>query len=127
MSKANVTIHKCIQDIHDTDGIMKSKVYFSIKIDGKVYDNLSVMISHNFGIDYSTEPLEVHKVEGLNINLNHAEFSDIIEEYYRSLVGSSGSGINFGNGATNIRMRNNTFIKEYKFDINVIDSVSDGW
>ncbi len=127
MSKANITIHKCIQDVHDIGGEMISQVYFSMNVDGKIYNNLCVTVSHNFGIDYSVDPLEVHKVEGLDINLNYGKFSDIIENYYRSLVGSSGSGISFGSGASGIRMRNNTFIKEHKFDVNIVDSVAGGW
>lgn len=132
MSKASVIVHKCIQDIHNVSGndsVVMSKVFFSVSYDGHIYNNLDVTISQNFGIDYSNDPLEVHQVEELDINLDYGKFSDEIENYYRSLVGSSDSSgmINIGSGVNGLRMRDNTFLKEYTFDINVIEPQSSGW
>jgi hypothetical protein len=50
----------------------------------------------------------VSRPHGYDGSLDYAPFRQAVEEYYRSLVGSTGRGIHVA-GGSNIRMRNNTF------------------
>ena len=117
MSKARVTFHKCIQDSQDfgsDDEHMVSRLFFSLEITGRRYDGLYTDIKQTVGSSYETGPIEVSPPRGASYNgpFNHAAFRDAAERYYRSLVGSAGSGIGISSGASNIRMRNNIIPRE---------------
>ena len=69
-------------------------------------------------VNYESGSIEVGRSVGYEGPLNYQAFRDEIETYYRSMVGSGGSGINFSEG-TNIRMRNNQFTQEKIAEIKV--------
>ncbi len=110
MKTAKITFYKCIQDSQDygsDDEHMVSRVFFTFEIGDKKYD-LYANIKQTVGAYYEDGPIEVMSPEAYQGPFPYQCFRDAAEKYYRSLVGSSGRGINI-QGGSNIRMRNNTF------------------
>ena len=127
MGTAKITFYKCIQDSQDygsDDEHMVSRVFFTLQIGDRKFD-LHADIKQAVGSSYEMGPIEVGHPEGYSGPFNYECFRDAAEKYYRSLVGSTGRGINIQGGA-NIRMRNNTFIQEMSVDCEV-DEGSAGW
>lgn len=111
MQKAKVTFHKCIQDSQEygsNDEYMVSRIFFDIEIGEQTHPNLYVDIKQTVGGSFETFSLEVSTPYGYKGPLNYNAFRDAAENDYRSFVGSHGSGIHIGGGASNIRMYNNT-------------------
>lgn len=128
MLKATVTFHKLIQDSQDygsDDEHMVSRAFFTLEIGGRIYSNLSVDIKQPLGSTVESTALEISHPNDYNGPINYAVFRDAVEQYYRSLVGTTGSGIRI-QGGSNIRMQNNTFIKESKASFDV-DKKGVGW
>ena len=129
MPTIQVSFHKCIQDSQDygsDDEHMVSRVFFTLTSGDESHDNLYANVKQIVGSDFESAPLEVGLAEGYEGLLNHREFRQAVEQYYRRLVGRQGSGIRLAGGATNIRMRNNTFIQPWTVEITVDDS-SKAW
>ena len=123
MARARVIFHECIQDSQDygsDDEHMVSRVFFSLEVGGQRYDGLYVDIKQAVGSSYETGPIEVGSPRGAKYRgpFSHQAFSDGVEKYYRSLVGSKGKGIRIS-GATNIRMRNNRFVQPMTIEFEV--------
>ncbi|MBF0227911.1 MAG: hypothetical protein HQK76_20905 [Desulfobacterales bacterium] len=97
---------------------MVSRAFFDLKIGEQTYKDLSVDIKQQVGSNFETSVLEISKPNGYDGPFNHQAFRDAVENYYRKLVGSSGSGIRIS-GASNIQMRNNTFVQEIHVDFSV--------
>ena len=113
MPTATVRFHKCIQDSQDygsNDEHMVSRVFLTLEAGGKVYPNLTVDIKQTVGARFETAPLEVGPPKGYNGSYNYAAFREVVERYYRALVGSQGRGIHIV-GPSDVRMRNNTFVQ----------------
>lgn len=122
MTNAQVIFRRLVQDSQDygsNDEHMVSRAFFDLNIGDKAYQNLSVDIKQQVGSNFETSPLEISQPIGYNGPFNHQAFRDAVEKYYRSLVGSSGSGIRISGGASNIRMRNNTFVQEMHVEFNI--------
>ena len=120
MAKARVTFNRLVQDSQDygsNDEHMVSRVFFTLEIDGTKHE-LYADIKQTVGSSYETGPIEVSKPHGYSGPFRNQEFKRAAEIYYSSLVGSSGSGIRIQGGA-NIRMRNNTFVKQAVFEFEV--------
>lgn len=114
MAKAKVIFQKLIQDSQDygsDDQHMVSRAFFTVEVEGNVSEEAYVDIKQPVGSDFETTPLEVSKPVGYGGPFNYAAFREAAENYYRSLVGSKGSGIHIAGGG-NIRMQNNTFIQQ---------------
>ena len=114
MARAKLFIQQLIQDSQDfgsDDEHMVSRVFFDLEVDGHRHSGLSANIKQTVGTPYETAPLEVSRPAGYEGPFNHAAFQNIVEQYYRSLVGGQGGGIRIGAGSSNIRMRNNRFIQ----------------
>jgi hypothetical protein len=131
MTTAIIRIEKCIQDVQNVSGnadesAMLSQVYFQLEVEDRVSSGLVVQISQPYGCDYASEPIEVGPPQGYNGPFNHEEFSEKVEQYYRSLVGDSGRGISFSGGG-NIRMRNNTFVMSAEFTSEIGQGTEGGW
>ena len=113
MPRATVRFEKVIQDSQDygsDDEHMVSRIFLSLEAEGKVYPNLVIDIKQPVGSSIEDTSLEVSRPQGYDGGLDYTAFRDLVEEYFRSQVGSRGSGIHIA-GPSNIRMRNNTFIK----------------
>src|SRR5882672_7037844 len=109
--KAIVTFTKCIQDSQDygsDDEHMASRIFFDLEVDGQPRLGLHVDVKQVVGSSYETGDIEVGRPVGYRGPFNYIAFRDAVERYFRSLVGSAGSGIRI-TGGSNIRMRNNTF------------------
>lgn len=122
MSKARVTFHTLIQDSQEygsDDEFMVSRVFFTLEIDGKKFENLFADLKQTVGSDFETGSIEVSPPRGYEGRFNHAAFSEGATKYFRSLVGSKGTGVRT-EGSRNIRMQNNIFKKEMaiEFEIN---------
>jgi len=125
---AKLILNKCIQDSQEygsNDEFMVSRVFFDLKIGDKLFQNLYVDIKQIVGSNYESYPLEIGPPNNYSGPLNYSEFRDAIEKYYRGLVGKQGSGIHIA-GAGNIRMQNNTFIKQQVYEFNIEDDKG-GW
>ncbi len=115
MSKAKIIFNKCIQDSQDygsDDEHMVSRVFFNLEIGEETFEGLSANIKQAVGGDYDTGPIEVSQPFGYEGAFNHHAFRDCAEKFYRSCVGSEGTGIRIGKGAQNILMRNNIIEKK---------------
>jgi hypothetical protein len=128
MTKARLIFRKCIQDSHDygsDDEHMISRVFFTLEVEGKRYDGLHADVKQTVGSSYEDGPLEISSPRGARYEgpFNYEAFRAAIEKYYRSLVGSSATGIRIGSGARNIRMRNNIFQRQevVEFEISGAD------
>jgi hypothetical protein len=63
-----------------------------------------VTVRQPFGTDYTKEPIEVEKPSGsYKGNWNHNDFHDIVEKYYRSMIGNI---IELAPGTQNVQMKN---------------------
>ncbi len=113
MATAIITLQKLIQDSQDygsNDEHMVSRVFFDMEIEGKKYEALHADIKQSIGGSFETSALEVSNPANYKGPFNYEAFRAIVERYYRSLVGATGSGIRIS-GGSNIRMRNNTFVQ----------------
>ena len=111
MKKAIIQFERCIQDSQDfgsDDEHMISRVFFSLEIAGKKYEGLYANLKQTVGSNYETDPIEVSPPIGYDGTINYAGYREQVEKYFRSLVGSQGSGIRIVN-SSNIRMQNNTY------------------
>lgn len=129
MPTATIRFRECIQDSQDfgsDDEHMVSRVFLDLEADDRSYPGLTVDIKQTVGSLYEEGPLEVAPPRGYDGSLNYAPFRQAVEAYYRSLVGSSGSGIRIGPGSSNIRMRNNRFASARTATF-TYDSASKAW
>ena len=129
MAKAKLTFHRCIQDSQDygsDDEHMVSRVFFTLDVAGRQHPDLHADIKQAVGSSFETGPIEVGSPQGYDGPINYEEFRNSVEQYYRELVGSQGSGIRIS-GGSNIRMRNNTFIRQKSVEIEVGTREQSGW
>jgi hypothetical protein len=113
MGKARVDFHKCVQDSQEygsDDAHMASRVFFTLTVDGKEHSDLYVDIKQTVGSEFETGSIEVSRPQGYEGPINYQAFRNAVENYYRRLVGSQGTGIRIA-GGSNIRMQNNTFVR----------------
>ncbi|MDH5699305.1 MAG: hypothetical protein OEZ41_05015 [Nitrospirota bacterium] len=117
MQTGKITLQKLIQDSQDygsNDEHMISRVFFDFELDGHKYEGLYADIKQTVGSSFEDAPLEVSKPMNYRGPFNYEAFHQIVEEYYRSLVGQSGAGIHTTTTVgTNIRMRHNTFVQPH--------------
>jgi len=119
--KAKMIVHKCLQDSQDLGSDnehMNSRVFFTLEIDGKRFENLHADIKLSVGGEFEKDNIEVFLPEEYKGRLNYDDFRKSIETYYRSLIGSQGTGIRVSGGGS-VRMRNNTFQKEMIFEFDI--------
>ncbi|MDT3711964.1 MAG: hypothetical protein ROZ65_17795 [Pseudomonadaceae bacterium] len=131
MPLATIDITKCIQDHQDIGSnndlsVMRSRIFFSMSINGKKIEDLYVDISQPYGTHYASELIEVGRPVGYDGPFAHQAFSNEIEAYYRKLVGEGASVISIG-GGVDIRMSNNTFVVPYSFKIEIDNNSAGGW
>jgi hypothetical protein len=120
--KAKVTFLRCLQDSQDLgsdDEHMVSRVFFTMAVDGQTYNELYVDLKQTVGSNFEMGNIEVGRPNGYQRPFKYLAFRDAAEQYYRSLIGSSGGMINVQEGA-NIRMRNNIIVRDMivEFEIN---------
>jgi hypothetical protein len=123
MTQAKIFLQRLVQDSQEygsDDEHMVSRVFFDLVIDGTRHQNLYCDVKQMVGSSFETAQLEVSKPAGYTGAFNHDSFQNIIEQYYRNLVGSQGRGIRI-TGGSNIRMQNNTFVQpsEATFEVKV--------
>lgn len=126
MKKIKLNFYKCIQDSQEfgsTNEHMMSRLFFKIDNTEYVCDVRQPFGSEN---SFENDPIEVTIPETLKQIVSYEQFRQAAEDYYRKSVGRNGSGINIGNGCTNIRMSNNTFVNSYSVEIDYIDFPG-GW
>lgn len=111
MAKAKVLFRELIQDSQEygsNDEHMVSRVFFDLEIDGVKHEGLYAKIKQAVGSSFESAPLEVSSPANYKGPFNFDAFRDVVERYYRGLVGGQGSGIRIS-GGSQIRMRNNRF------------------
>ena len=104
---------------------MVSEGFFTFELEGKTFSDLSANIKQPVGSSFESTNLEISPPQGYKGPIDYNAFREAVEKYYRNLDGGTDSGINI-QGGSNIRMRNNTFIKESVVTIDV-DSKGAGW
>ncbi|MBI2179697.1 MAG: hypothetical protein HYU31_02635 [Deltaproteobacteria bacterium] len=117
MAKARLIFEKCIQDSQgygSDDEHMVSRIFFTLEVEGKRYNGLHADVKQTVGSTYEDGPIEISSPKGASYKglFNYEAFCAAIEKYYRSLVGSSATGIRIGSTARDIRMRNNIFQRQ---------------
>jgi hypothetical protein len=91
MAQATIKLQRLVQDSQEygsDDEHMVSRVFFDLEIDGKKYQGLHCDVKQIVGSSFETAPLEVSALAGYKGPFNHQAFQQVIERYYRSLVGS---------------------------------------
>lgn len=129
MAKAIVSFRELIQDSQEygsDDEHMVSRVFFDLQIGEAKHEGLYANIKQSVGGSFESSPLEVSLPGNYTGPFNSEKFSEAAEKYYRSLVGSQGSGIRIGEGVSNIRMRNNRYGKNMVFEFDISPSGA-GW
>ena len=131
MPKMKITFSQLIQDSQDFGGDdehMVSRAFFSIDFNEKYYEECTVDLKQIVGSNIETSPIEVSNLQGYKGPMDRTEFQNCVENYFRSNVGSKGSGIHFGGGSGTVRMRHNIFqvTKVVEFEV-ALDSPSAGW
>jgi len=129
MATANIQFHKLIQDSQEfgsDDQHMVSRIFFTITVENKKPLEAFANIKQTVGTDFETAPLEVSKPVGYGGPFNYEQFRILSERYYRGVIGSQGIGISVS-GATNVRMRNNTFQIGAEGVIEVPNSTGGTW
>lgn len=113
MATAKVVFQRLVQDSQEygsTDEHMVSRVFFSMEVDGSSFSDLYADVKQPVGSSFESSPLEVSKPVGYKGPFDHTAFSNVVEKYYRGLIGAAGQGIHISGGG-NIRMRNNIFVQ----------------
>jgi hypothetical protein len=131
MAKLGFHFTHCIQDLQSygsDDDHMVSRVFLSIALDSQPRGDFYADLKQTVGDNYETGAIEVgppttESGETYSGPMSHACFSDGAVKYFRSLVGSLGSGIRIG-GGSNIRMRDNLFESSFDWECDVDDSLS---
>ena len=131
MATVRVNFDKCIQDSQEygsTDEMMVSRVFFSVEVKTETaqvekHGDLHANLKQAVGVSFKGGPIEVdYPCDRLGNRyagpLDYQRFRDAAEEYYKSLVGSAGTGIRM-HGSSNVRMRNNLFGKHYSVEFQV--------
>lgn len=117
MARVRVTLEKCIQDSQEygsNDEHMVSRVFFSIEADGRRSTG-HVDIKQTVGSDYESGPIEVGAPAGYAGPFKQEVFRREVTAYFRHCVGSDASGIRLGPGVKNVRMHNNTLVRQHTF------------
>jgi hypothetical protein len=124
--KAPITFTKCVQDVQDVgtengkEDRMVSRLFFTLSFGAKKYE-MQMEIRQPHGFDYSDAenfPIETSLPEGeFKGPWHHESLNKAAEDYYRSIIGTSGRMISFGPGVKNIRMRNNTIGMSRTYEI----------
>jgi hypothetical protein len=146
MSKGRVQFERCIQKKQyyaaGEKSMMDARVFFTLSIDEASIKKLFVDISHPYDTEFESTEIEVgppvnHMGDYVSYSgpynhtiyrgpFNHEAFSDYVEEAYRSLVGSSGTGIRI-EGASNATMINNTFSMNQSCEMEVSSGGRGPW
>ncbi|HPC02528.1 MAG TPA: hypothetical protein PLE04_02045 [Syntrophales bacterium] len=116
---AKITFNKCLQDAQDLgsdDEFMVSRVYFSLIIDDKIYENLYADVKQAVGSNFEDSNFEVSPPHGYDGPLSYPKFRDCVIKYYTSLIGPKGRLIRFEK-ARDIVMRNNVLSMPMTFEI----------
>lgn len=127
MVKAHGVFHKCVQNSQEVGRItndknhMFSRIYFTLEVNGKKYENMYVDISQPYGTDYTKEPIEVHPPQGgYSGPFNHHAFSEAVESYYRSAIGEQGKAICFSPNTAMVMLDNIIEkVSPFEFEITV--------
>jgi len=133
MAKATITFNKVVQDsqnyesFNKNDDHMVSVIHFTLEVKDKQYENMQVEIRQPYGTNYEKEPIEVGEIIGsYKGTWSHNQFVNLCEQYYRSLIGSMGRGINI-QGASQVRMKNNSFIQKRRVEMDIPEDGATSW
>ena len=127
MATMRITFQQLIQDSQDyggDDDHMVSRAFFAIAVDGNNVGDHHADIKQTVGSDIESTPLEISNPPEYHGPFSYEAFRQAVENYYRSLVGTTGRGIRIGAGVTGLRMRNNTFVKTSSVEFEVSDQGS---
>lgn len=102
---------------------MVSKLFLSIN--GESYECI-VRQPHGSNNSFEEDPIEVETPDKLKGKINYGAFRQVAEHYYRSLIGSSGSGIRIGGGSRNIVMKDNSIMQPWSVEIPDLEK-GGGW
>jgi hypothetical protein len=112
MKELRITFKKCeqiSQAINDEREHMNAKIYFTIsERNGSNKEVFSCSVRQPDGGKraYEREPIEVDSPDKLMGKINYGEFRDVVERYYRMMIGKDGVGISFGSNSS-VQMKEN--------------------
>jgi len=128
MTKVHVLFKRIIVDsqklqcFKPDDDHMISRLFFDLEVGGKHYSDMMVEVKQPYGTQYESEPLEVSKLIGpYRGNWHHNDFCELVEKYYRSLIGKEGRLIKTTDNAKNTSFINCTFELAEVFDFDIPD------
>jgi hypothetical protein len=95
-----------------------SRVFFSVEINGKAFNDLYVEIRQTPGSDFEKYPLAISAPHGYDGPFSANNFRPLVETYYRQLIGQQGRMINIQN-ARDIRMFNCQIRQPYNAEFEI--------
>ena len=130
MPKLRITFRELLQDSQDygsDDEHMISRAIFDVDYEDENYSDCTVDIKQTVGSNFESGPLEVFNLQGYDGPNDWEKFRYNAEVFFRSQIGSEGSGIRI-EGSSNVRMRNNRFVTERTFEY-IVEGTQDsgGW
>jgi hypothetical protein len=124
MPHAKVTFQRLVQDSQDfgsDDEHMVSRIFFDLAIGDRELGGFYADVKQTVGASFEHGPLEISRPHGYDGPFAFDVFRDAAEKYYRDQVGAGGRGIRIAGGATNIRMRNNSFVDRRVLEFEIDD------
>ena len=128
MTKVHVLFKRIIVDLQElqcfepSDDHMISRLFFDLEVGGNHYYDMMVEVKQPYGTQYESEPLEVSKMIGpYKGNWNHNDFSELVEKYYRSLIGKEGKSIKTTDKANNTLFKNCVIEQTEVFEFDIPD------
>jgi hypothetical protein len=104
------------QGLEPDSDYMQSEVLFDLIDGGRTYTDLRALVKQAAGSSFEGDVLEVGPPVGYEGPFDQQRFAESAEQYFRSLVGSQGSGIHVEGGAV-VEMRDNIFRQEQDCEI----------
>lgn len=114
-------IQQTSHNIRSDDDHMTATIILDITFDGTTYSDCTANIKQIIGSNYESEPLEISKVEGYKGPINRQNFAFIVQDLYFNLVGSQGGAIRVGKDASNVEMKNISFMINRTYEMSVKD------
>lgn len=128
MPVVKVKFSRSIQDSQDfgsDDEHMVSRVFFVFVVNGKTSREYSADLKQTVGDDYLEGSFEV-SMPGYDGPFNYDGFRRCVEQYYRLLIGPSGTQIRL-TGPGTFRMRDNQLGLNFECEFEAEASTVDGW
>jgi hypothetical protein len=92
---------------------MVSRLYFTLEVDGIIVGDYTSDVKQAVDSDFKDANIEVG-APGYEGPFNYQGFATVARQYFNMMIGPHGRGVMIQGKPQNIRMRNNTFHREWE-------------